>query len=106
MPHSVSPSPTVCSRRRAADGPDRLPLDDEPGRAVDDPDDERSEADADERSPDARLADGGAGRLADDSLRVLLAVVEDARGMRSVWPGRMVSASMSLAARTASTVVS
>lgn len=93
MPHSVSPSPTVCSRRRAADD-DRPPLDEDvDGRAV-----------LEARSPDERLDD------APDSDRALLAVALDeadaARGMRSVCPGRIVSDSIPFASRTASTVVS
>ena len=122
MPHSVSPSPTVCSRAP----PDRLEDD---GRVVDAA-----------LSPDARLLDAPVrllldsvrvpladvlvrlpdsvrplladvlGRVLPDSLRALLAVALDepeaARGMRSVWPGRMVSVSISLASRTASTVTS
>lgn len=69
MPHSVSPSPTVCSRRAAAP-PDRR--DDVDGRGVDD--EARSDEEDVARSPDARLEDDVLGRLLLDSGRAVLVV--------------------------------
>jgi len=127
MPHSVSPSPTVCSRARPAPA-GRLPdVAEDDGRAavpalagvrVPDaavrplPDSVRVPLAA---VPDRRLLESARALLADaperrllESARAVEAVDEPeaARGMRSVWPRRMVSVSISLAARTASTVTS